>query len=99
DGSGYPAGIQGEAIPIGARILSAVDCLDALASNRHYRRALPLDHAMAAVEREAGRAFDPRVVEVLKRRYIELEQLAKLGSVEPWHLSTDIHIERGDAPG
>jgi putative nucleotidyltransferase with HDIG domain len=46
DGSGYPAGLKGEEIPIGARILSAVDCLDALASNRQYRRALPLDRAM-----------------------------------------------------
>src|SRR5207245_9283897 len=46
DGTGYPAGLKGEEIPIGARILSAVDCLDALASNRQYRRALPLDRAM-----------------------------------------------------
>jgi putative nucleotidyltransferase with HDIG domain len=47
DGSGYPYGLRGEEIPIGARILSAVDCLDALASDRQYRRALPLDEAMA----------------------------------------------------
>jgi len=99
DGSGYPAGLKGEEIPIGARILSAVDCLDALASDRHYRRALPLDEAMAAVERDAGRAFDPRVIEVLKRRYVQLEQLARVSSLAPWHLSTDIYIERGDAPG
>ena len=99
DGSGYPAGLKGEEIPIGARILSAVDCLDALASDRHYRRALPLDEAMAIVERDSGKAFDPRVVEVLKRRYVQLEQLARLGSLAPWHLSTDIYIERGAAPG
>jgi len=48
DGSGYLAGLKGEEIPIGARILSAVDCLDALASDRHYRRALPLDEARLA---------------------------------------------------
>jgi putative nucleotidyltransferase with HDIG domain len=99
DGSGYPAGLKGEEIPIGARILSAVDCLDALASDRHYRRALPLDEAMAIVEQDSGKAFDPRVVEVLKRRYVQLEQTARLDSSEPWHLSTDIHIERGEAPG
>src|SRR5213079_1428005 len=46
DGSGYPFGLSGEAIPIGARILAAVDCFDALASDRQYRRALPLDEAM-----------------------------------------------------
>src|SRR5882672_5991345 len=49
DGNGYPLGLAGEEIPLGARILSAVDCLDALASDRQYRRALPLDQAMAVV--------------------------------------------------
>src|SRR4051812_46690642 len=77
DGSGYPHGCRGEEIPIGARILSAVDCLDALASNRQYRRALPLDEAMAVVVSEAGKSFDPRVVEALKVRYIELEHMAQ----------------------
>jgi putative nucleotidyltransferase with HDIG domain len=52
DGSGYPAGLRGEAIPIGARILAVVDCLDALASDRQYRRALPLDEAMKVVQSE-----------------------------------------------
>src|SRR6202140_5313125 len=76
DGSGYPSGLKGESIPIGARILAAVDCLDALASDRQYRRALPLDEAMAKVASEAGISFDPRVVAILQRRYIELEKLA-----------------------
>ncbi|MGC2020403.1 MAG: HD domain-containing phosphohydrolase, partial [Candidatus Sulfotelmatobacter sp.] len=70
DGSGYPNGLAGEAIPIGARILSTVDCLDALASDRQYRRALPLDEAMAKVASEAGSAFDPQVVAILQRRYV-----------------------------
>src|SRR5690242_12305785 len=57
DGTGYPDGLQGEQIPIGARILAAVDCLDALASDRQYRRALPLDQAMAeVVKMERGEA-------------------------------------------
>jgi putative nucleotidyltransferase with HDIG domain len=99
DGSGYPDGLAGEAIPIGARILSAVDCLDALASDRQYRRALPLDQAMAHVEREAGKAFDPRVVAALKARYIELEQLARAQEPEERpKLSTDIKVVRGAAP-
>ncbi|MGH9564991.1 MAG: HD domain-containing phosphohydrolase, partial [Candidatus Angelobacter sp.] len=99
DGSGYPDGISGEAIPIGARILSAVDCLDALASDRQYRRALPLDEAMAVVAKDAGRAFDPRVVAALQTRYIELERLAR--SQEPEKrpkLSLDMKVERGAAP-
>src|SRR5204863_6561346 len=53
DGSGYPFGLSGEEIPIGARILSVVDCLDALASDRQYRKALPLDQAMDIVVSEA----------------------------------------------
>ena len=57
DGSGYPNGLEGEAIPIGARILAAVDCLDALASDRQYRKALPLHDAMAKVASEAGHQF------------------------------------------
>jgi diguanylate cyclase (GGDEF)-like protein/putative nucleotidyltransferase with HDIG domain len=99
DGSGYPYGLKGEAIPIGARILAAVDCLDALATDRQYRRALPLDEAMAQVTSEAGKSFDPRVVEVLQRRYIELEQLAHAQPAKPVaKLSTDVKVERGAAP-
>ena len=76
DGSGYPDGLKGEEIPIGARILSAVDCLDALASHRQYRPALPLEQAMDYVESKAGIEFDREVVGILKRRYIELEEKA-----------------------
>lgn len=98
DGSGYPDGRWGEDIPIGARILSAVDCLDALASDRQYRKAMPLDQAIGVVVQEAGRAFDPRVVEVLARRYVELERMAKARKIEPLKLSTDLKIEAGAAP-
>src|SRR5450432_4039447 len=59
DGTGYPYGLAGEDIPIGARILSVVDCLDALATDRQYRRALPLDEAMKIVQSESGTSFDP----------------------------------------
>src|SRR5580658_1490294 len=99
NGTGYPDGLAGEEIPMGARILSAVDCLDALASDRQYRRAMPLDEAIRIVQEEAGKAFDPRVVEVLARRYVELEHKAK--SADPAakaKLSTDLKIERGAAP-
>ncbi len=99
DGSGYPNGLEGEAIPIGARILAAVDCLDALASDRQYRKALPLDEAMAKVASEAGISFDPRVVGILQRRYVELEKLAHEQPFQaPPKLSTDIKVERGLAP-
>ena len=77
DGSGYPFGLAGEEIPIGARILSVVDCLDALASDRQYRRALPLDQAMEIVISESGKSFDPVIVDILRRRYVELERMAR----------------------
>src|SRR5579872_5164250 len=99
DGSGYPLGLAGEQIPIGARILTAVDCLDALASDRQYRKALPLDEAMAKVASEAGVSFDPKVVAILQRRYIELERLATEQPMQaPPKLSTDIKVKRGAAP-
>ncbi|HLN01454.1 MAG TPA: HD domain-containing phosphohydrolase [Bryobacteraceae bacterium] len=98
DGSGYPDGLKGEEIPIGARILSAVDCLDALASDRQYRRALPLGKAMEMVVEQSGKAFDPAVVELLQKRYVELEQLARSSQMETFSLSTDINVERGAAP-
>ncbi|MEO5923938.1 MAG: HD domain-containing phosphohydrolase [Bryobacteraceae bacterium] len=99
DGTGYPAGLKGEEIPIGARILSAVDCLDALASDRQYRRALPLDQAMEIVKSESGKAYDPRVVEILSRRYVELERMATVSPTpkQP-KLSTDVKVELGAAP-
>ncbi len=99
DGTGYPAGLRGEEIPIGARILSAVDCLDALASDRQYRRALPLTEAMKIVQSESGKAYDPRIVDILARRYVELEQMANV-TPEPKQtkLSTDVKVELGEAP-
>ncbi|HEY3740132.1 MAG TPA: HD domain-containing phosphohydrolase [Bryobacteraceae bacterium] len=79
DGSGYPNGLRGEDIPIGARILAVVDCLDALASDRQYRRALSLERAVEQIALESGRSFDPRIVAILKRRYREFEAMNDLG--------------------
>jgi len=98
DGSGYPFGLKGEQIPIGARIVSAVDCLDALSSDRQYRRALPLDEAMKRVVADSGTSFDPRVVEVLQRRYVEFEALAHKQTPDPTRLSIEIRVENGVAP-
>ncbi len=99
DGKGYPDGLAGEQIPIGARILTAVDCLDALATDRPYRRALSLDEAMAHVAQLAGTQFDPRVVEVLNRRCKELEAMARKegATIQPLHL--DVQVRRGEQPG
>jgi diguanylate cyclase (GGDEF)-like protein/putative nucleotidyltransferase with HDIG domain len=100
DGSGYPLGLKGAEIPIGARILSAVDYLDALASDRQYRRALPLRDVIQNLSSESGKSFDPKVVDVLQRRYHDLERLALAKSAEDPNgpLSTAIKIERGVEP-
>lgn len=95
DGSGYPHGLKGEEIPIGARILAAVDCLDALASDRQYRKALPLAKAMDIVRAESGRAFGPKIVEILERRRVGLEQRAVSHHQNSARLSTAVKVSRG----
>ena len=65
DGSGYPDGLAGEAIPEAARILLAADAFDALTSNRPYRGASSTEDALAEVQRCSGQQFDPRCVEAL----------------------------------
>ena len=101
NGEGYPDGLKGEQIPIGARILAAVDCLDALASDRQYRKALPLDEAMRKVAEESSRSFDPKVVEVLQRRYVELEAMACEGmeTLEEGQNTYMQIVQRGEQPG
>jgi diguanylate cyclase (GGDEF)-like protein/putative nucleotidyltransferase with HDIG domain len=100
DGSGYPMGLKGAEIPVGARILSAVDYLDALASDRQYRRALPMREVILKLAAESGKSFDPKVVDILQKRYQHLERLAVSKSAQDPNgpLSTSIKIERGLEP-
>ncbi len=63
DGSGYPRGLRAEQIPLGARIFAVADTLDAMISDRPYRKALPISAAREEIQRYSGRQFDPRVVE------------------------------------
>src|ERR1700730_8228737 len=100
DGTGYPAGLKGTEIPIGARVLSAVDFLDALASDRQYRRALPLEEVMQRLSAESGKSFDPKVVKVLENRYRQLEKLveSKFRPEGNSKLSTEVKVEPGGAP-
>lgn len=65
DGSGYPAGLVGEQIPIGARILAVADALDAMLSRRAYRAALSMQETKEELKRHRGTQFDPAVVDVL----------------------------------
>jgi len=99
DGSGYPDGLKGDQIPRGARVLAAVDCLDALASHRQYRNALPLDVAMTEVVKMSGTSFDPAVIEILKRRYRELEAMAHSSEdALETGLSVQVRVDRGESP-
>ena len=66
DGSGYPFGLTGESIPLGARILGVVDSFGAMTTDRVYRKARSVDEALAELERCAGTLFDPTVVSVFK---------------------------------
>src|SRR3954468_16330839 len=68
DGKGYPAGLKGEDIPLGARILSVVDYFDALMAERPYHKAMGYDAAVGLLQQEAGKGLDPKVVE----KFIEL---------------------------
>jgi HD-GYP domain-containing protein (c-di-GMP phosphodiesterase class II) len=63
DGRGYPRGLRGEQIPLAARIFSVADSFDAMTSDRPYRRALPVEHALDEVRTGTGTQFDPVVVE------------------------------------
>jgi HD-GYP domain-containing protein (c-di-GMP phosphodiesterase class II) len=74
DFPGYPDGLEREAIPLGARIIAVVDAFDAMTTDRAYRAARPTERAVAVLQDERGRQFDPRVVDVF------LELLAE----RPW---------------
>jgi putative nucleotidyltransferase with HDIG domain len=68
DGSGYPAGLVGEEIPLFVRVLAVSDTLDAMTSDRPYRAGFPFAAAIAEITASAGKAFDPGVVEALLRQ-------------------------------
>jgi putative nucleotidyltransferase with HDIG domain len=80
DGLGYPAALQGEAIPRGGRILSIADVFDALTSDRPYRQALPYEEALAVLERARGTQFDPQAVDAFARALPRA--LARIGDAE-----------------
>jgi putative nucleotidyltransferase with HDIG domain len=72
DGTGYPSGLKGTDIPIGARILSVVDCFDALTSDRPYRPRLAQEEAMRILFERSGSMYDPLIVETFARVHTEI---------------------------
>src|SRR5215471_2675807 len=82
DGKGYPTGLKGEEIPLGARILAVVDYFDALMSERPYHKPMSLEAAQGLLRQEAGKALDPRVVQTFIDMYPALQAEAE-ASQEP----------------
>lgn len=93
DGTGYPRGLRGEQIPLGASILSIANALDAMLSDWPYRKALPWSHACSEIRRCAGAQFDPKIVETFLAipvsHWIELRE--KLGSPFPGTSASFVH--------
>lgn len=81
DGTGYPAGLNGEAIPLGARILSVADTYDSMVTDRPYRKRLPIEVATAELKKQAGAQHDPVVVEAFLR--VLSEKAQRHGAAEP----------------
>jgi putative two-component system response regulator len=67
DGTGYPKGLKGEAIPWGGRVMAIVDAFEAMTSTQFHRDPLPVERAVGEIERGAGTKYDPKLVEAFKR--------------------------------
>lgn len=93
DGTGYPDGIKGTDIPIGARILSVVDCFDALTSDRPYRPALSTEQALEILTQRRGRMYDPLVVDTFVHEHATLSLV-----VEPRQLPAAILANQVERP-
>lgn len=91
DGTGYPSGLKGEEIPVGARILSAVDFLDGLASDCSCGEASSAE-IVARLEEESGKSFDPDVVRVLQQLYPEMERMVQEHAEQTPQIGTSAEI-------
>lgn len=88
DGSGYPAKLKGVAIPLGARILSVVDCFDALTSDRPYRPKLSVEDAVAILVQRRGSMYDPMIVDKFIETQKQLSELAESDDAEKEAIDT-----------
>ena len=100
NGTGYPAGLAGVDIPLGARILSVVDCFDALTSDRPYRPRLSNAEAFEILRERRGRMYDPIVVDAFIAAHAEIAPLATAAGEQARSLITppDHSVEQGNDP-
>jgi len=100
-GEGYPNGIRGQEIPLGARIVSLVDAYVAMTSERPYRRALPYEKARQVIAENWGSPFDPSVIEVFLTVLDKIERRTRLreGQPLPEAAGTAAGAEPGPAGG
>ena len=89
DGSGYPSGIAGSDIPIGARVLSVVDCFDALTSDRPYRPRLSIEDAFNILRERRGKMYDPLVVDTFINTFAEISPRAVKAGADARVVTTD----------
>lgn len=75
DGKGYPFGAKGEEIPLGARIIAVCDSIDAMASNRAYRKALPMEVCYSEIEKNKGVMYDPKIAELALQNWEALTEV------------------------
>ena len=90
DGSGYPEGLKGDEIPIGARIATVVDAFDAMITDRPYRKGMTVAQAIEELKRNRGTQFDPVVVDAVIGLY-------QAGQLHPAHLPDSAHPTNGQA--
>ncbi len=83
DGTGYPEGLRGEQISLWARLFATIDTLDAITSDRPYRRGTPFDVAQVEIQRMSGTQFDPQAVEAFMAEREVLRRMTSLESLEP----------------
>ena len=97
DGKGYPHGLAGEAIPLWARLFAVIDTLDAITSDRPYRKGLPFEHAKEEIVRNAGSQFDPLAVDAFLAEEQVLREMVNLkcGKASIPELANE-HSSRGD---
>lgn len=98
DGTGYPSRIGGSDIPIGARILSVVDCFDALNSDRPYRPQLTTDEAFAVLRQRKGTMYDPWVVDTFIQVHPEIAELASAAGQQARTLLVSRADSRDESP-